>query len=105
MGAGNNELEAGPSHRNESSTPVTATGTQIGAKSSDGEHSNAELAEEINVGKASSVPNVSDGAEASKISKKWRSAQRSKDWCLIRARNRRIRTKRDREKVQESERR
>ena len=24
---------------------------------------------------------MSDGAEASKISKKWRSAQRSKDWC------------------------
>ena len=70
VGARNNELEAGPSHRNVSSTPVTVTGTQIGAKSSDGEHSNAELAEEINVGKARSVPNVSDGAEASNISKK-----------------------------------
>ena len=104
MGA-RSELEAGPNHRGVSSPPISTTKTPIGTKSSDEEHSNAENAETVDIGKANSVPNVGGDVVASKISKKRRSVQRSKDWCHIRARNRRIRTERDLEKLQESERR
>ena len=77
MGALNDELEAGPIHTNVSSTPIRS-GIKVGAKSSDGfgtkpsegEHASTERAEEINVGKASSVPNVSGGVEIGTISKK-----------------------------------
>ena len=44
--------------------------TQIGTKSSDGEHSNTERAEAADVGKASSVRDESGDVVASKNSKK-----------------------------------
>ena len=56
-------------------------GTQIGTKSSDGEHSNTEHAEAVDVGKASSVPNVDDDVGASKTSKK--KAKRAKKQRLV----------------------
>ena len=75
------ELEAGPSHRNMSSPKLTTMGTQIGTKSSDGEHSNTERAEAVDVGKASSVPSVSDDVVASK---NWKEkAERAKKQRLV----------------------
>ena len=80
MGA-RSELEAGLSHRGVSSPPIPTTKTPIGTKSSDEEHSSAERAETVDIGKANSVPNVGGDEAASKISKK--KAERAKKQRLV----------------------
>ena len=72
------ELEAGPSHRDRSSTPLAKKNTEggvkpfggCGAKPSEGEHTGIERSEEASIEKVGSVPNVSGGVETGKISKK-----------------------------------
>ena len=96
------ELEACPCHKGMSKPPKTISETPIERKLFDGERLNAERAETVDIEKAKSVPNVGDEVASSKSSKKRRNVRRNKE---DRARNRKIRTERDLEKFQESERR